>query len=170
MHTRTPTERHRRTETTGYPSCGCVPAEPHSVSPVDFRIHCRQFQFNTSSNTETHASKNPTSLSTHCTKFEFENLFSNLSLTLFKTVADPFCPPLCALSHTCSGRPWARCARKLASATNPAESWLNCPTSAQWTWCYPLAPVRKSGLAAFQNPPITIKSSSKNSDSNCPPK
>ena len=49
----------------------------------------RLFQFNTPSNTETHASKNPTSLSSHCTKFEFENLFSNLSLTLFKTVADP---------------------------------------------------------------------------------
>ena len=33
--------------------------------------------------------KNPTPLSTHCTKIEFENLFPNLSLTLFKTVADP---------------------------------------------------------------------------------
>ncbi|MCX7387135.1 MAG: tyrosine-type recombinase/integrase, partial [Planctomycetales bacterium] len=41
-------------------------------------------------NTETHASKNPTPLSTHCTEIEFENLFSNLSLTLFKTVADTF--------------------------------------------------------------------------------
>lgn len=36
-----------------------------------------------------HASKNLTPLSIHWTEFEFENVFSNLSLTLFKTVADP---------------------------------------------------------------------------------
>ena len=52
----------------------------------------------TPSNTETHASKNPTSLSRHTKtksqKIEFENLFSNLSLTSFKTVADPFAFPL----------------------------------------------------------------------------
>jgi len=41
------------------------------------------------SNTKTHASKNPNSLSTHWTKFEFENLFLNLPSTLFKTVANP---------------------------------------------------------------------------------
>ena len=90
LHSRTPTARHRRTATTGYPSCGCVAAEPHAVSPADSGILYRLFQFNTSSNTETHASKNPTPLSAHCKKNEFENLFSNLSLTLFKTIADTF--------------------------------------------------------------------------------
>ena len=66
-----------------------TPLELASVSPANARVLNRQFQFNTPSNTETHASKNPTPLSTHCTKFQFENLFSNLSLRLFKTVGDP---------------------------------------------------------------------------------
>ena len=67
----------------------------------------RFIQFNTSSNTETHASKNPTSLSIHCTKSEFENRFLNQSLTLLKTVADTFCAidrplPVAILAPTAS--------------------------------------------------------------------
>ena len=113
MRTRTPTERHRRTETTGYPSCGCVPAEPNSVSPVNARILNRQPRFNPPSIIETHASKNPTPLSTYCTKIEFENLFSNLSLTLFRTVADTFCS-------------FPRRARTIGIPACLPDSWTHC--------------------------------------------
>jgi len=50
-------------------------------------------QINTPSNTETHASKiqRPCQITEiKIANIEFENLFSNLSLTYFKTVADPF--------------------------------------------------------------------------------
>ena len=54
---------------------------PHSVSPANAKVLNPLFQFNTPSNTETHASKNPTSLSMHWTKVEFEIFF--LPLTLY---------------------------------------------------------------------------------------
>lgn len=78
------------------------PAIPRQVaspqSPTPFHQPTPQYSINNSrstpSNTETHASKNPTPLSNHTKtesqKIEFENLFSNLSLPYFKTVADPF--------------------------------------------------------------------------------
>jgi hypothetical protein len=62
------------------------------------------------------------------------------------------------------------CIKKRVSATNPAECWPNCPTSAPWTSCCQLGPVRRSGPAASQNRPTTSRSFSKNSASNCPPK
>ncbi|MCA9047812.1 MAG: hypothetical protein KDA89_03740, partial [Planctomycetaceae bacterium] len=70
-------------------------ASPQSQTP--FHQPAPEYTINnacsTPSNTETHASKNPTPLSHHTKtesqKIAFENLFSNLSLTCFKTVADP---------------------------------------------------------------------------------
>ncbi len=69
-----------------------LPAEPNSVSPVSITISTHMVHYNAPSNTEAHASKNPTPPSRHAKtesqKIEFENLFLNLSLTTFKTVVD----------------------------------------------------------------------------------
>ena len=73
-----------------------VVASPQSHTP--FRQPTPEYSVDSPNSTlhrtlKPHASKNPTSLSIHCTKIEFENLFSNLPLTLFKTVADTFVLP-----------------------------------------------------------------------------
>jgi len=64
--TRTPPKRHRRTETAGYPSHSCVPAELRSVSPAPETVLTILTRFNNSTAThrtlKPHASKNPTSL------------------------------------------------------------------------------------------------------------
>ena len=84
------------------------------------------------SNNETHASNNPTSLWTHCTRYEFEKLFSNLPLALFRTVADPFFP-LCAGMQKCH---WRRrlLAIVLNVSTNSSDE--SCPTK-PWIKKYP---------------------------------
>jgi Transposase DDE domain len=68
------------------------------------------------------------------------------------------------------GNLWGNFASGRAWATNPAGCLRNCPTSAPWTWCCQPALAPKSGPAAFQSPRSISKSSSKNSDSDCPPK